>query len=129
LTGLAAQRLLRKLCDKCAAENKSNKSIYEKKYEQLTCLEMPKHPVGCDKCNYTGYRGRVPILELLNINQEFSEAIRNEILSTGLRKIARKSGMRTLVELAKDSIAQGKTSVDEVFRVLGYELLETFDKS
>ena len=74
-------------------------------------------PVGCERCGGTGYRGRRPIFECL----EITEAVRREILAgaddAAIERAGIAGGMATLVEDGKARALEGLTSVDEVFRV------------
>jgi general secretion pathway protein E len=98
-----AQRLVRKLCNKC-------KSAFEESTKEYTA-------VGCEHCGHTGYSGRAVIYELFVI----SDAIRSMILkksSTGkLKAKARKLGMVTMYECGMRLVEQGITSKSEILRV------------
>ena len=123
LCGLAAQRLLRKLCAHCSSISTGDDPL-----EQLYAERFPGAPLhkgsGCDQCNGTGYRGRFPILELVKVDREFADGIRNRLSTSVLRDIARKNGSRSLSELAREAIADGRTSVMEAYRIMGAELWE-----
>ena len=78
---------------------------------------LQPEPVGCERCGGTGYRGRRPIFECL----EITEAVRREILAgaddAAIERAGIAGGMATLVEDGKARALEGLTSVDEVFRV------------
>ena len=124
LAGLAAQRLVRRLCSNCASVDVKQPSSIELKFKTLTGATTLKQPVGCEACEYTGFYARFPLLELLTINSEMAEAIRRNEPTNVLRQVAKESGMRTLAELGKKVVMDGQSSVDEVHRVLGYSLIE-----
>ena len=75
---------------------------------------------GCQACQYTGYKGRIPVAELL----EFDDNLRSLILekpSTGtIKKFVTSRGMKTLLEDGLDKVVQGITTLDEVFRVVSF---------
>jgi type II secretory ATPase GspE/PulE/Tfp pilus assembly ATPase PilB-like protein len=121
LSGLAAQRLLRKLCPHCTVPSKAESSIEQEYLERYPGVKL-MHGKGCKQCGSTGYSGRFPILELLVVKQEISDAIRQKKPLGEIRRIAVENGMRTLPVLAKEAIAQGRTSVAEAHRVIGEEL-------
>jgi type IV pilus assembly protein PilB len=112
-----AQRLVRKVCEKC--RNKSSPT--ELKLSQLKNEKIPEGTfytsTGCDACRGTGYHGRVAIHEMMMITQEMKELINKKASLVELQKLALSQGMTTL---QKDGIAkasQGITTVSEVLRV------------
>lgn len=121
LCGLAAQRLLRKACEFCSSKSAGDdplEKIYSERYPDITLYKGS----GCDQCNGTGYRGRFPILELVKVDREFADGIRNRYSTAELRDIARKNGSRSLSQLAREAVAEGRTSVMEAYRIMGAEL-------
>ncbi len=121
LSAVVGQRLVRTLCLECrrpftvsAEDVARNPRIAGLGLKAGTALF---EPVGCERCGGTGYRGRRPIFECL----EITEAVRREILAgAGDAEIERAGiagGMATLVEDGKARALEGLTSVDEVFRV------------
>ena len=72
---------------------------------------------GCDKCFGSGFKGRVGIFELMEMNEEIRRMItRNEDASV-LMAAARRNGMRTLREDGWDKVAEGVTTAEEIMRV------------
>jgi type IV pilus assembly protein PilB len=118
VSGILAQRLVRRLCPKC-------KRAYEPSGEEMLSLGLsadgPKPmwyaPVGCAQCMKTGYKGRIGVFEMLAVD----ELVRKEVVHGGdsgsIREAAKKGGMKTLREDAVAKVFQGVTSVDEVLRV------------
>jgi CheY-like chemotaxis protein len=93
ILGVVAQRLLKKLCPHC----KKIAQISREDEEMLSSFtdEIPikvAHPVGCPKCNNTGYHGREGIYEILNIDAEISEMVRSNISISEIRSFALKRG-------------------------------------
>jgi len=74
-------------------------------------------PVGCDKCRNIGYKGRMGIFEIFQIDDEVRHLINEELTSPQLRRRARELGMRTLREDGIRKVLAGKTSASEVLRV------------
>jgi type IV pilus assembly protein PilB len=71
---------------------------------------------GCEKCNNTGYRGRIGLFEIMLFNDEIRDLIMNHGSTGVLREAARKAGMRTLRENGLMTIFDGITTIDEVSR-------------
>ncbi len=76
---------------------------------------------GCKRCGGTGYRGRIGIFEMLIMNNEIRELAFNRSGAAPLRKAARASGMRTLLEDGKLKIIKGMTTMEEIARVAQVE--------
>ncbi len=102
LNAVVAQRLLRKLCLNC------RKKISEDNYEA----------VGCSNCSSTGYKGRTPAAEILIVNQEIRNLINQHKSRNELKETAMKSGMKTLREAAEVKISSGKSTKEELLRVV-----------
>jgi len=115
LLGVLAQRLIRVLCDECKEEDTLAES-YLKEYEINTDAVIYKS-CGCEKCNYTGYRGRKALGEFFEFDKDVKESLRDEIDDEILLKIATKKGMIPINEQLKEMLIYGKTSLDEVIRV------------
>ncbi|OPX50859.1 GspE/PulE family protein [Clostridium thermobutyricum] len=117
LVGVIAQRLVRKVCKRCA--KKYEASDYEKKLLNVQKEEklLLKKGEGCSYCNNTGYKGRTGIYEILNINRELRESIINNEDSDSLKEIGIKNGMKTLNKACIEKVIQGVTTIDELMRV------------
>ena len=85
------------------------------------CDECRNPAVGCAACGGTGFRGRFLIAELLTIDPELRSAILAKADATALEAIATASGWRTIRDAATDAVAAGRTTADEILRVLGPE--------
>jgi type IV pilus assembly protein PilB len=118
IEGIVAQRLVRKICAHCKTE-------YAPSEEQLMELELTPETVrdkkffygkGCEKCNNTGYRGRIGLFEIMLFNDEIRDLIMNHASTGVLREAARKAGMRTLRENGLTTVFDGITTIDEVSR-------------
>lgn len=117
LVGVIAQRLIRKLCVNCKEEYKA--SDYEKellgisKDEDLTLYRK----VGCNKCSNTGYKGRVGIYEVMEINREIRDLINADESLENITNAALRNNMKTLSKSAINVILKGNSTVEELLRV------------
>ena len=115
---IAAQRLVRRLCKKCAQPHKlPEKALLEMGFEkdELKGLNVLK-PKGCDACNNTGYKGRTALYEVMPVNDDIREMILNRAQSREIKKKAIEKGMITLRRSGLVKIKNGVTSVEEVLR-------------
>ncbi|HEC69659.1 MAG TPA: type II/IV secretion system protein [Candidatus Omnitrophica bacterium] len=123
LKGVIAQRLVRVLCSNCKRERKISLSQLRKSLglEPLPSDERVGifEPSGCQECSRTGFKGRVAIFEVLELDSSFDNLIVEKASSDEIRVYARKKGFRTLREDGFSKIVEAKTSLQEVLRVLG----------
>jgi len=116
---IIAQRLVRKLCPIC--KTPSVLSEREMRILNLDASQAAESqvmgPAGCDKCRNIGYKGRMGIFEIFQIDDEVRHLINEELTSPQLRRRARELGMRTLREDGIRKVLSGKTSASEVLRV------------
>ncbi|MCX8029710.1 MAG: ATPase, T2SS/T4P/T4SS family [Brevinematales bacterium] len=113
-----AQRLVRKLCNNCKSEvSIKSVNLSDDIRNYFTPNEKIFQPVGCSKCNRTGFSGRIPIFEMLQINEEIKSAILKNLSSFELKQIARKNGMKTLRDSGMDKVKKGLTTLEEVLAV------------
>ena len=115
--GILAQRLVRVICPSC---KELDPSIANR--EELVKLGIsPDIPLyrgrGCEQCASTGYYGRFGIFELLLVDDEIRRLILQNADANQLREVARKNGMRTLLEDGSEKIKAGTTTLSEVLRV------------
>jgi type IV pilus assembly protein PilB len=111
---VVAQRLARKLCDKCKEPYPPDKSRLPANFV-LTAKQIYR-PKGCDRCSKTGYSGRMPIFEILHMTEKIQEMIIHRAPTSDVRAEARKNGMKTIEESGYDKINAGTTSIEEVMR-------------
>jgi len=118
LTGVIAQRLVKRLCPACKKRGKTN----AKEMEMLGLSEpiTIARPQGCQFCNNTGYKGRIAVHELLYMNDEMREALSRKAGLEELRKIATANGMQPLKESCRQLVLKGVTSLQE-FETLNVE--------
>lgn len=119
LRGVAAQRLVRKLCKHCASSTITQDASFSERYKTLYPNTFPKMALGCEACDNTGYQGRMPLFEIVVIDNILADAIRGQQDVSALRRIAQEQGNRTMSTIAKETIDRGDTSAEEIHRVLG----------
>jgi type IV pilus assembly protein PilB len=113
--GVIAQRLVRRNCAYCMAEEEIDPFI-------RTSLNVPKDEVfykgrGCERCNNTGFFGRLAAYELLVVNENIRSHIMPGFAGSELRRLAVAEGMATLTDNAIQLARQRDTSLSEVYRV------------
>lgn len=117
VSGVIAQRLVRKLCTNCAEQYDAN--TYEKNIlgvNQNMNIKLKKAK-GCSLCGNTGYKGRVGIYEIMEITRDHREMIIKGCSTDELRDLSIKNGMRTLRNACSGHVLKGITSMDELMRV------------
>ena len=113
-----AQRLIRKICTNCRTEFQPSPEIAMElgMTPEVAATKKFFYGRGCEKCNNTGYKGRMGIYELLVMNEELRAMIVSETSLDDFRESCRKFGMRTLRESGMEAIHSGLTSIDEIVR-------------
>jgi type IV pilus assembly protein PilB len=115
-----AQRLVRVICDNCKVVDE-NPEAYNLRLLNIDPEDVERHPIykgaGCSQCQETGFKGRIAIFEMAEMNNELRELAFAKAPSTELRKAAKASGMRTLMEDGKIKIFKGVTTPEEVARI------------
>ncbi len=120
LIGVMAQRLVRRICPRCREEVEPSEMELERldlKPEQAKKIKF-HHGRGCAMCRNTGYSGRIGVYELMEMNPEIRDAIASEATSTELRRIALRSGMRSLKYDGLSKVNAGVTTASEVISLL-----------
>ena len=120
IQAIMAQRLVRIICKKCKVVDE-NPDPYHLQSLGITPEELEKQHVykgaGCSQCQHTGYKGRIAIFEMFEMNNEIRELAFVKAPTTELRKAAKASGMRPLMEDGKLKIFKGTTTLAEVVRI------------
>jgi type IV pilus assembly protein PilB len=122
VTGIVAQRLIRRLCA-CHQEIPANPE-YNSRMRAGGIVdppEMERSPVGCEACDLTGYKGRIGIYEMLELNDSIRLAIRSGGRNDEIRALARQNGMKLMQEYALARVLEGVTTLEEVHRVIPFE--------
>ncbi|AFV83777.1 GspE/PulE family protein [Alteromonas mediterranea] len=119
LRGVLAQRLVRRVCENCKQEKLP--SAQEQAWvgflkPELTNASFYKGR-GCNSCNHTGYKGRIGVFEFLEMNEDMMEALRDDNTQGFVDATKANKDFVPLSHMALDYAAEGKTSLDEVFKV------------
>ncbi len=126
LVCVCAQRLLRRVCKNC-------KQPYEPEGREKKIMEeaigwtgqiFKANPQGCPVCNGTGYKGRVGIHELMINNEELTNAINKEVEVAELKRIAMRTGMKTLHQDSILKVKMGLTTVEEALANVPPDLIK-----
>ncbi|MEQ1528058.1 MAG: type II secretion system ATPase GspE [Methylococcales bacterium] len=120
VNGILAQRLVRRLCPEC-------KKSYVAPPELINDMRLRRFapegeivlykPVGCNSCSGTGYRGRLAIIEFLQMTDPIRKLIMTHAEAGAIEKLAVQEGMQTLYENGLVKVVQGVTTLEEVMRV------------
>lgn len=120
---ILAQRLVRRLCGKCARPAKLSENYIR---ECLHALGLPPTPerlaapileaVGCEACRGLGYRGRVGLFEILRVDDSIHELIVQKRSAREIRQVALQHGMTTLQSSGWEQVSLGRTTLNEIMR-------------
>jgi type II secretory ATPase GspE/PulE/Tfp pilus assembly ATPase PilB-like protein/CheY-like chemotaxis protein len=119
LRGALAQRLLRRVCGSCAVAVDASLTTAEQALADRYGVRPMKRAVGCQACGQSGYRGRLPIIEVMVAGPWLEPKVRAGSPAADLQKAAVAGGMRSLREVALERVKSGETTLEEVERVLG----------
>jgi type II secretory ATPase GspE/PulE/Tfp pilus assembly ATPase PilB-like protein/ActR/RegA family two-component response regulator len=119
LRGALAQRLVRRLCAQCTAPAGDPLPEDEAALSARSGVKPTKRAVGCPACGGTGYRGRVPVLEVFSTTPALAASIARGATVAELQEAAIAGGMRLLRQTALEKVAQGVSTLSEVDRVVG----------
>lgn len=126
-----AQRLVRKVCPKCAETETISPELFEEIKKDLEGMpqgvDMPELTndikiakiKGCEHCNFTGYKGRIGIFEAMTVDDEVQDFILTAPSTSALEKLAIKKGMTTMKQDGLIKVLRGTTTMDEIKRVIG----------
>jgi len=127
---VVAQRLVRKLCPLCKKEYQPNIELLEK--IGLSAKEAKEikfyAPTGCDECNQTGFRGRVPVFEIMEMTSAISKLTMERSETGVIREQSIKDGMIPLIKDGLRRITEGLTTIEEVLAVATIEQEATEEK-
>jgi len=121
LSGVVAQRLVRKICPNCGEEYTSGE-----REMRLLGVDSPvklKKGKGCSLCNDTGYKGRIGIFEVLEVDKNVKNLIDMNSNESEINKMALEKGMNTLRKSCINKVLNGTTTIDEMLKVTYGELV------
>lgn len=125
-----AQRLVRKLCEKCKTPKEASPEEKEiiKKFVETIPASFPEHPditnvqlykaVGCPECRGIGYKGRIGVFEAILMNEEMADLITKKPGEAEVMKVAKNQGMITMQQDGVLKVLKGVTDLEELGRVL-----------
>lgn len=124
LSGVIAQRLVRRLCDDCKEEYHCTReeammvTLNEDEIKKI--METPIYRAkGCNKCGFQGYKGRLGVYEIMQITKDIKRLIAQGAHDLEIEESAVANGMTTLHKSCYQHILAGRTTIDEFVRVLG----------
>ena len=117
---VVAQRLARRLCEKCKGDYTPEPRDLETRFSWQAGMELPTlfRPVGCSACSNTGYRGRLALHEIMLVSEQIERLAVDRASSAEIARVARDQGMQTLLEDGWAKAQDGLTSIEELFRVV-----------
>jgi CheY-like chemotaxis protein len=114
-------RLVRRLCADCKrpVDPAANPPSREYKLAARLGVKPTNGAVGCKSCAGTGYKGQIPLAEVIELTPPVKGFLQSNPSDADLLKACRNEGMRTFAEVGLDLAAQGETTIEEVERVVG----------
>jgi type IV pilus assembly protein PilB len=124
IQAVLAQRLIRKLCDKCKQPDSEPDQKWMRlagfKKEDYADVQLYK-PRGCEHCSNTGFRGRMAIFEMMQMNNELRTLAFERAPSNKLRQAAIRGGMKSLLADGRIKVTKGLTTAEEIVKVAQVE--------
>lgn len=111
-----AQRLVRVLCNNCKKEADFEMNLLPRNYKAPEILHKHHVPVGCEDCYYTGYKGRKAIYDVIPIDSDLSDCIKN--LKFDVSEMLANKNLTSLADNAFSLFAKGDTTLDEIYSIL-----------
>src|SRR3989344_3434554 len=115
-----AQRLVRRICQRCISEYVPQKEVLEQMSVLIKETSSPKRRMkyfkgkGCEECSNSGFRGRLGVYEVLNVDSEIRELIAQKAPASKIRDVASEKNMKTMFEDGLDKVQAGLTTIDEM---------------
>ncbi|HEY5602390.1 MAG TPA: ATPase, T2SS/T4P/T4SS family [Gammaproteobacteria bacterium] len=121
---IIAQRLVRRICDKCSTEHTLDAGqqawLNSMVGEERAAAMQFKQGAGCQACNKSGYKGRTAIHEMLDITSDLADALRNQDFAAFKDRALAQKQFVPLVESGLALAEKGVTTIDEVIRISGW---------
>jgi len=116
---ILAQRLVRKICSECKEPHELNAQALVEMGMSLEEAESTEsyQGAGCERCNDTGYKGRIALYEVLPLRENLKELILEGGSSGELKRAAMQAGMKSLRKSGLHKIREGVTTAEEILRV------------
>lgn len=122
LSGVMAQRLVKRVCKDCAYKrpaNETEKDVFARRGLEIDEITLG---TGCDVCRHTGYRGRMAIHELVVVTDEIKSMLMSQASVQDIKKHVTQQGIHFLLDDGLKKIQQGQTTLEEVLRVASFDL-------
>lgn len=116
LNAAVAQRLVRLLCQNCRQQEPFDKRLLPRNYKLQKPLSQHFKSVGCETCHYTGFKGRKAVYEVIIIEEDLSDAIKNQELN--VKEMLERKKVQRLAQNAFELFEKGETSIAEVYPIL-----------
>lgn len=116
LNTTAAQRLLRVLCTHCKQKENFSSALFPKSFKPIRDVIQHYIAKGCEHCHYTGYKGRKAIYEVIPVDYELADHIKNNHHSVST--LLKEKNIKSLADNAFEMFEKGETSVEEVYPIL-----------
>lgn len=123
ILGVLGLRLVRCNCPDCSVAYEPEASQLRVLPEELQSEAQFRHGTGCARCANTGFSGRLPVTEMLVVDEPFREAVLKKNSTSALEEIAIQQGMRTLWQNGLHRVIKGQTSLEETVRVLAADMM------
>jgi type II secretory ATPase GspE/PulE/Tfp pilus assembly ATPase PilB-like protein len=124
VTGVLSQRLVRLICSECVEEYVPAPHLLQEFGIGNGEIESFRHGTGCEHCNGAGYLGRTAIGELLVVTENIGDMILNRTHTSDLAREAEKQGMEPLEKDGLRNVREGRTTLEELYRVLMHKVPE-----
>jgi CheY-like chemotaxis protein len=118
LVGVASQRLCRVLCTECKIPVAAPYTPEEKLFHKITHHYPADRPVGCQHCGFSGYKGRLPIVDILEINNRLRDAIAHSVSRISDLDQLREGDLKSMAASANRRIISGETTVAEALSAM-----------
>lgn len=118
LIAVINQRLVRRICPACRTQRPAT----PQEQDWLGSEEAVVYAgVGCEACRDTGFRGRLPVYEMMPITRDLADAIVSDVPRAQFRALAEAAGLRPMAHLAKQRVQAGETTMEEIRRTVGVD--------
>ena len=117
VSGILAQRLIRKLCPDCKRPQ-TVPDLLRRQFKLRDDATVYYQATGCPKCRNTGYFGRISVFEVMPMHEAVQEAIMRKARDGDIRRIMREAGIPSMLDDALDKVREGVTSLEEIMRAV-----------
>ncbi|MDE3098520.1 MAG: type II/IV secretion system protein [Verrucomicrobiota bacterium] len=123
ILGVFGLRLLRANCPNCSQPYEPEPSLLKVVPEEMLAGAQFRKGAGCEQCGGTGFAGRIPVTEVLVVDEPFREAVLKKVPTRALEEVAIGQGMKTLWQSGVKRVVTGRTSLEEMVRILAADMI------